>query len=113
MRLSTELQLVIYHIHKMYNTYRLRIKLRLWDMFVTSLPYVYDVIAMHLYRPKELIRTFDAHYVNQSNLKKHSNRSNNRASAPTRVLGRVRNNSNVRWILRTRLSCVIWVDVSL
>ena len=47
--------------------------------------------------------TFDADYVNQNNYRKKENRLNNRASGPTRVLGRVRNDSNVRWILRTRL----------
>ena len=52
------------------------------------------------YRTKELMQTFDEA---QNNYRKHAQRSNNRVSMPTRVLGRVRNDSNVRRILRTRM----------
>ena len=36
------------NIHNTYNIYRLRIKLCLWDVFVTSLQYVCDVTAIRL-----------------------------------------------------------------
>ena len=55
---------------------------------------------------------FDAVYVNQNNHRKHAKRSNNRVSLPTRVFGRVRTDSNVSWILRTRQPHVIRVDIS-
>ena len=57
------------------------------------------------------MRTFDADYVNHNNHRKHAERSNNRLSGPTSVLDRVRNDSNVIWIIRTRQPCVIWVDI--
>ena len=57
--------------------------------------------------PTELMRTFNADYVNHNNHRKHVDRSNNCVSMPTRVLGGVRNNLNVWWILKTRLPCVI------
>ncbi|KAI0216470.1 hypothetical protein LSAT2_031511 [Lamellibrachia satsuma] len=65
---------------------------------------------------KELMRTFDADYVNDNNHRKRAKRSNNRVSMTTGVLGRVRNDSNPcvsQWTVQSRVSVsgrynVVW-----
>ena len=58
------------------------------------------------------MRTFDADYISRNNHRKHAERSNNCVSMPIHVFSHVRNDSDIRWILRMRQPCVIWVDIS-
>ena len=50
----------------------------------------------HSYGTKELKRKLDEDYVNHNNHRKHAEGSNSGVFMPIRVLGRVRNDSNVR-----------------
>ena len=53
-----------------------------------------DLFHEDSYRAKELVRTFDADYVNHNDHRKHAERSNYRVSIAMCVLDRFRNDSN-------------------
>ena len=65
---------------------------------VCSLPTFVNILqgrfTTHSYSSNALMGTFEADYVNHNNHRKHTNRSNNRVYIQTRVLGRVRNDSD-------------------